>query len=185
MTIYLVGACCVGKTTIGRMLSQRLGFAFYDIDEEIEKYYQKPIERIQNECLSMNGFREKGSIVLDFIFSKNDFSVVASTPSGLMHNYLRIYKKQIKRKKIVSIHIKDEPENILNRLTFYDVDSKPIRLDLNESERKKYLKSIVSDYNYFKESYKRADIQVDISGMNVDNIPDEILKILKEKNITK
>lgn len=59
MVIYLVGAGCVGKTTIGKMLSDKLDRSFFDMDEEIEKYYQKPVERIQDECLTMNGYRWK------------------------------------------------------------------------------------------------------------------------------
>ena len=42
MIIYLVGISCVGKTTIGRMLAKKKNYSFFDLDEEIEKYYQKP-----------------------------------------------------------------------------------------------------------------------------------------------
>ena len=54
-----------------------------DLDEEIEDYYEKPIERIQDEYLTMNGFKKKASIVLDRLFSKNVDSVISGTPSGL------------------------------------------------------------------------------------------------------
>jgi len=53
MIIYIVGISCVGKTTIGKMLAEKIGFSFYDLDEEIQNYYQKPIERIQDECLKV------------------------------------------------------------------------------------------------------------------------------------
>ena len=58
MIIYLVGISCVGKTTIGRMLAEKINYSFFDLDEEIEKYYQKPIERMQDEWLKMNGYRD-------------------------------------------------------------------------------------------------------------------------------
>ena len=63
MIIYLVGMGCVGKTTTGRLLAEKLGFTFFDLDEEVQEFYQKPIERIQNECLTMNEFRERASVV--------------------------------------------------------------------------------------------------------------------------
>ena len=56
MIIYFVGISCVGKTTIGKMLADKISYKFFDLDMEIEKYYGKPIERIQDECFSMNGY---------------------------------------------------------------------------------------------------------------------------------
>ncbi len=88
MIIYLIGISCVGKTTIGKMLAEKIGFSFFDLDEEIQNYYEKPIERIQDECLTMNGYREKASVVLDKLFSKNVDSVISGTPSGLKFSYL-------------------------------------------------------------------------------------------------
>lgn len=70
MILYLVGMSCVGKTTIGKMLSEKIGYSFFDLDEEIQNYYEKPIERIQDECLTMNGYRKIASVVLDKLFSK-------------------------------------------------------------------------------------------------------------------
>jgi shikimate kinase len=40
MIIYLVGISCVGKTTIGRMLAEKLDFSFYDLDLIIGRKYQ-------------------------------------------------------------------------------------------------------------------------------------------------
>ena len=65
MKIYLVGISCVGKTTIGRLLANYLDFSFYDLDDEVQKYYQKPIEILQNESFTMNEYRQKASVVLD------------------------------------------------------------------------------------------------------------------------
>ena len=70
MIIYLVGMSCVGKTTIGKLLAKEIGYSFFDLDEEIENYYQKPVEKIQDEHLTMDGYRKKGSIVLDKLFSR-------------------------------------------------------------------------------------------------------------------
>ncbi len=71
MILYLVGISCVGKSTIGKMLAEKIGFSFFDLDLEIQDYYKKPIERIQDDCFSMNGYREKASVVLDYLFSLN------------------------------------------------------------------------------------------------------------------
>jgi len=160
------------------MLSQKLGYSFFDLDKEVEAYYQKSIERIQDEFITMDEFRDKASVVLDYILSKNIDSVISGTPAGLKFSYLQIYKKHVKKRVIISIHIKDKPENIVNRLTFYDKDSKPIQIIMDESKKKKYLREIIKDYNYFKDSYNRADIQLDINGIYLDDIPDVIIEKL-------
>jgi len=70
MILYLVGISCVGKTTIGKMLAENIDFPSFDLDIEIQNFYNKPIERIQDECFSMNEYREKASKILDLLFSK-------------------------------------------------------------------------------------------------------------------
>ena len=175
MIIYIVGISCVGKTTIGRMLTEKINYSFFDLDEEIENYYQKPIERIQDECLTMNGYRQKASVVLDKLFSETIDTVISGAPSGLKYSYLQVYKRH-KGKELLSICLKDSFENILDRLTFYDKDSIPIIERLDESKKKRYLKEIRADFNYFKDSYQRADFQINIENVKLENIPDLIIE---------
>lgn len=104
MILYLVGMSCVGKTTVGRLLAEEVGFKHFDLDTEVENYYQKPIERIQDECLTMNGYREKASVVLGNLLSMDDDLVISGPPSGLMFSYLRAYKK-IQNQKGVALNI--------------------------------------------------------------------------------
>jgi len=183
MIIYLVGMSCVGKTTIGRMLADSLGFTFYDLDYEIEKFYQNSIERIQNKCLGRHEFVRRGSIVLDKLFTKNIDCVISGTPSGLKFSYLSVYKKHKKDKQLYSIHLYDSFENILNRLTFCDIDSNPIIVPINALKRRRYLYEIKADYNYFASSYKRADFQVNIEQLKLAEIPSFIIRELRQQNV--
>jgi shikimate kinase len=152
--IYIVGISCVGKTAIGKLLADYLEFSFYDLDTEVEEYYQKPIEILQNVCLKMNGYRQKASVVLDELLKTPENAVISGAPSGLRDAYLQVYKKHKKVIDIKLVNIIDTPENILNRLTFYDVDSKLLDIELDENEKKKYLKKIIGDWNYFKKIAK-------------------------------
>ena len=175
MILYLVGISCVGKTTIGKMLAEKIGYSFFDLDKEIQNFYKKPIERIQDECGSMNEYRKKAAVVLDKLFSKKIDAVISGTPSGLKFSYLKVYK-QHKNKELLSICLNDSFENILDRLTFYDKDSNPITLELDESKKKRYLKQIKDDYFYFKDSYDKADFQINIENVRLEDIPDLIIE---------
>lgn len=122
---------------------------------------------------------ERASVVLDQLFSKNIDSVVSGTPAGLKFSYLQVYKKHKKDKALYSIHLYDSFENVLNRLTFYDKDSNPIIEPMDESKRMRYLHEIKADYSYFKGSYERADFQINIEHVKLEDIPDLIIEKLR------
>ena len=42
--VLLFGVSCVGKTTLGALLAQSLGYEFFDLDEETKKYYSMTLE---------------------------------------------------------------------------------------------------------------------------------------------
>ena len=61
--ILLIGMPGCGKSTVGRQLAQKLGFAFIDADTEFEEYFGiSPADYI--ECFGVPKFREKESEVL-------------------------------------------------------------------------------------------------------------------------
>jgi len=167
MRIFLTGISCVGKTTIGKILAERLRHPFFNLDTEIELYFGESIERLRSRHMTGHSYSYKvGAVVLnDILFKRNSSnSVIALPPSGLMYAYLRIVKKI----EGVVVAITDRPENILKRITFYDIDSKPIEKELNDREAAHYLKEIKKDLTYFGKSYKRAHLMVDIAGLTVD-----------------
>ena len=181
MIIYLVGMYCVGKTTVGRLLAERIGYSFFDVDASVEEYYQKPIERIQDECLGMHEFRRRSSVVLDLIFSKDIDCVVAGTPAGLKAGYLSVYKKHKKTKELYSVYLNDAPTNILNRLTFFDKDSNQLDVTLTEAQRERHLTGIREDVAYFEDSFRRADFKVNLRDLKVEEVVDKVLEVLGER----
>jgi len=182
--IYLVGISCVGKSTIGELLAMELDFVFYDFDKEIEKYFGKPIECMQEKFLFPHSYREETRIVLRELLNKKGNSVIASCPSGLRDVYLREYKKSKENKEntLISIHISDKPENILERLTFYDIESRLLNKKLSEKEKRLYLKEIKKEITFFKKFNNRADYEFNIEGLKLDKIPKCLIDFLESKN---
>jgi shikimate kinase len=151
----------VGTTTIGRILADRRGWPFFDLDDEIERHFGTSIERLQARFLPGYSYRKECAVVLERIATANPDCVIV-LPSGLRDAFLRV----IRRVPGVTVAVHDTLENILERITFYDIDSRPIDKHLTHEEQRLYLKEIKADISYFKRSYERADLQVTITGLD-------------------
>ena len=68
----------------------------------------------------------------------------------------------------IIIVLDDRPKNILERIRFFDIDSKPVDQELTPREKRWYLSEIKKDLAYFGKTYARAHLKVDISGLDVD-----------------
>ena len=174
MRIFLTGVSCVGKTTIGEKSASLLGYAFFDLDEEIESYFGTPLERLQDKYLTMPSFRKEAAKALINLLTREDshHAVIALPPSGLRDYYWRIVKNAQGRIIVLS----DNAANILKRIVFYDKDSRRIERNLTDEERQYYLKDIKEDITYFRRTYKRADIILDIAGLD----PNQAARKVKE-----
>ena len=142
--------------------SERRGWPFFDLDDEIERHFGISIERLQARFLTSYDYRKDCAVVLERIATANPDCVIALPPSGLRDAFLRV----VRRVPGVTVAAHDTPENILERITFDDIDSRRIQKHLTGEERILYLKEIKADISYFKRSYERADLQVTITGLD-------------------
>ncbi|MFH0851873.1 MAG: shikimate kinase [Candidatus Peregrinibacteria bacterium] len=177
MRVFITGVSCVGKTTIGAILASRMGCRFFDLDVEIERFFKTSIERLRNRFLTVESFRNEAARALMHILGHPESRncVIALPPSGLMGRYLRV----LKRAGGTIVVLTDKPENILNRISFYDIDSRPIEKQLTEREKLLYLREIKKDITYYRKSYDRAGLRVDISGLAPEAAAERVQQSLK------
>lgn len=176
MRIYMIGVACVGTTTVGRILSELRSCPFFDLDEEIERYFGTSIERLRDRFLTARTFNNEAAKALSALLTnpQSERAVISLPPSGLMGGYWRVIKKS-RGKKVV---LTDRPENILARITFYDIDSNPIDKQLTEKEKRLYLREIKKDMTYYKKSYQRTDYYIDIDGHDATKAAQKVKDIL-------
>ena len=95
MRIFLTGLSDVGKTTIGRVLAELLGVIFFDLDNEIETFFEMSIERLQKKFVTISRYREEAAKALIHLLKNPDskHSVIALPPSGLMGGFLQVMKE--------------------------------------------------------------------------------------------
>jgi shikimate kinase len=145
--------------------SLNVGFSILDV--ETERFFGTSIERLRNRHLTSDDFRIAASQVLKHVLSRDDSCncVIALPPSGLLGDYWKVINDT---RDAIIVVLRDTPENILSRITFYDIDSRPVQKDLTDREKGLYVREIRRDMAYFGRSFRKAHVSVDITGSNPD-----------------
>jgi len=180
MRIYLVGVSCVGKSTIGKILADKLSYNFADFDLEIPRRMGESIKTIQSRNFNGYGFREEVSHILSEILEENkDHVVIAMPPSGMYGQYLRVLKKN---PDVLTITIKDKAKNILERLVFYDDDNEYlIQNVVNDNNRQHYYQEIKEDIEYFYTTHRKTKMKFNIAGRNAEESAEVLFFEIREK----
>lgn len=181
MRILLVGVACIGKSTVGKLLAEMMEYKFFDFDLEVEERMNEHISSIKKRTLAFineKGYRDEVKHILADILSKNpDKIVIAMPPGGLFQSYTAIINKH---PDVLTIALKDKAENILERLTFYDDETKPIYNVLNKKNRPLYLSEIKKDIEYFSRTYRKAKLHFNVDGMTANEAAHALLKQIKQ-----
>jgi shikimate kinase len=169
--IYLTGFMGSGKSTIGPILANSIGYDFADVDHEIEEKERKAVSEIfrdQGEAYFRALERE---IIRDI--SSNDHMVISLGGGTLVdpENF-----RVISTTGIV-VYLKTEPEQLLRRL--HNKHNRPLMFDetigtrLNSVDLMKRIRQIYSQREPY---YEKADFTVQTDGTRVGITVDQIMK---------
>ena len=163
-SIALIGFMGTGKTAVGKLLAERLGKTFIELDEEIEKAAGKSIGDIFRESGEARFRQIESEIVLKYAGRKN---AVIACGGGIVLNELNIFRL---RKEYVIVCLKAEVEDILSRTVG---DKRPL---LNVANREKRIKELLGVRRLLYE--RAADITIDTSGIDAPGVAGKILSAL-------
>jgi shikimate kinase len=157
-----------GKTAVGRLLAEKLGREFIELDELIEKSAGKTIPEIFAQEGEIS-FRER-EIEATREVAEIENAVIACG-GGVVLNQINIDRLRVKG---VIVYLTASPEAILNR-TSSDRDERPLLVAEDKAEKVKAL------LQFRKPFYERAaDITVDTSKLDVAGVVERILSGLRE-----
>lgn len=165
-TIYLIGMMGTGKTTIGKKLAKRLGFAFYDLDKMIEKKNQKSITEIFSE-LGEPYFREQEAKILK---KTPLLSSVVATGGGIVENEVNCnWIKQFG----IAVLLEADDVTLLSRLR--NDNTRPLiqnnaEIDIRELKQKRH-----------KDYHDCAHFIIQTDDKSEDEIVKEIVKEISSK----
>jgi len=167
MMIYLIGPMGSGKTTIGKILSSRLKYQFFDTDEEIKKKIGMSISSIFDKQ-GESGFRIIESQLLEELSAKPES--IISTGGGIV----LMKENRVIMKNGTCIYLKIDFGEQLKRLT--NSDDRPL-FSKNSDES-------IEKTNAVREPFflDLADIVIDTSNLNENEVTQQILSSLESKN---
>ncbi len=156
MNIYLIGYRCTGKTTVGKILADRMGLMFIDTDILIVIKQGLPISEIVKKY-GWEHFRELEKEMMRRISSGDD--QVVSTGGGIILDTLNV--DHIKKSGI-AVWLKAKPETIEKRIK-NDKSTGDFRPSLTSKELKTEIRETLEErtplyqetMNFFVETDKR------------------------------
>ncbi len=167
-SVALIGFMGTGKTVAGKLLAEKLGKEFIEMDALIEKKAGKSIPEIFRQDGEIR-FRELEIEATKEISSRKN--AVIACGGGIVLNKINIDRL---RQEAVIVYLTASPEVLLKR-TAGDKDGRPL---LAVDDRARQIKEMMA---YRRPYYERAaDITVNTSRLKVESVVRQILKRLKE-----
>ena len=171
--IILTGYRATGKSSIGKILADLLGFGFIDTDQAIEKRQGETIA----EMVGRGGWdlfrRKEEDMLLELASSKN--KVIATGGGAVMH--AKAWAKL--RKNALAVWLTADVKTICQRLAA-DSDSEDQRPPLTEMGTMDEIAMVLSERQPLYE--KSSDLTVNTEGRTPEEVAEFILAELKKGN---
>ena len=163
----MTGFMGTGKTEVGKILSQKLGFVLIDADSEIEREQKTTITDIFNR-LGEDAFRDMESAMIKRLSVLK--KAVLSTGGGAV---LRAENMDALKKDWIIVCLEATPETILRRTSISK--NRPL-LEVADP-----LQKIRELYDFRKPYYEKADIIINTDDVGPLQVAEEIIKAVKNR----
>lgn len=164
--LILTGFMGSGKSSVGKILAEQLGYRFIDLDSEIVTVAGCSI----NDIFARDGeqrFRALESLQLERVLANGEVSVVATGGGAVISTFNR----ELMRNRGVVINLMVTLEQVVKRLK--GCHNRPL---LAVADAEKRLKTLMDEREQF---YAAADIRIDTDGKSVEDVAAEILSRLR------
>lgn len=158
--IILIGMSLCGKTTVGKVLSEKTNFEYIDTDELIELQEKMKIKNIFDTFGEVY-FREREREIINFLKNKNN--TVISTGGGMP----AFYDNMDKLNNIGITIFLEVPLSIIRKRNNND-SSRPVLQNKSQEQ-------IEALYKERIQFYRKSKIYISVQNMNADEIADIII----------
>lgn len=177
LPIYLVGYMGAGKTTAGRLLADKLGWHFVDLDDAFEQIHGlSTADYIRR--YGIEDFRKKEKYVVEDLADEVPYEHVIYATGGGYPCWED--NMDCLRELGTSIYIRWSPEHLAKRLSLTDLNDRPVLQGRTEKELLEFIAPQLAAREPF---YARANhiLDVDICDEDSDErIAQELYEFLKD-----
>lgn len=166
--VALVGLRGAGKSTLGQMLAERLGYPFVELNRVVEHEYGAKISMLI-EMSGVSTFRRYERSSLESVIGAHD-KVVIATAGGIVSSP-ETYALLLRRTH--TVWIKAQPQEHMSRVVAQG-DLRPM------SENREAMADLVAILEARSQDYAQAEAQLDTSGLTVGQSADKLLRLVRE-----
>jgi shikimate kinase len=167
--VFLVGFMGAGKTAVGSALSQRLGWQFEDLDEQIESRAGQPIEQIFRLAGEAAFRMAEHEAIREVLANLGSSSRVVALGGGA---FVQPENAELLRQAGFPIVFLDAPVEELWRRCQEQAVGRPLRQDMQQFR---------DLYQARRPHYLAAALHVDTTGKDVETVAAEIANALRLK----
>lgn len=164
-SIVFIGFMGVGKTTIGKLVAEKLHWDFIDIDEKIEKEFHMPTTKIF-EQYGERTFREREKQIITNL-SKEPLHIISVGGGAFMQEEIR----QACLDNCIVIYL-DLSWNYWKDRMQLIIDTRPVL-------QNKSMKDIEALFNSRKDAYSYHHLKVNTDHLTAEEVAQNIVESLK------
>ena len=171
MKIVLLGYMASGKSTIGKILAEKRGIPFIDLDAYIEKKENMSVSEVFSEKGEIYFRKQEHVYLKELLEKKEDFvlSLGGGTPC-----YAGNMKVLSSYDDVKSIYLKTSINTIIERLV-NEKSQRPLVARLNKEELAEFVAKHLFERSYY---YNQATHKLVVDDKSIDAIIIELQKLL-------
>lgn len=166
--IGLVGLRGAGKSTLGRMLAERLGYPFVELNRMIEQEYGASVSMLI-EMSGVSSFRRYERASLERVIADHEKLVIA-TAGGIVSSP-ETYALLLRRTH--TVWVKAQPHEHMNRVMAQG-DFRPM------AQNREAMSDLVAILDARSQDYAQAEAELDTSGKSVEQSAQDLFERVAE-----
>lgn len=165
--IALVGLRGAGKTTLGRLLAERLGWPFVEVNKVIEQEYGATVSMLI-DMSGVSAFRRYEQSALEKVIAEHD-KVVIATAGGIVSNP-ETYSLLLRRTH--TVWVKAKPQEHMSRVIAQG-DFRPM------AENRAAMADLVAILDARSSDYAQSEAKLDTGGETVEQSLERLARLVQ------